>query len=150
MTNLLGIVNLANIVDLLPTSCYCVVRRVSIWILPEWYPSETRSISEILVGYETSYKRVQGCVSRQTQSLRICSGESVCAFVRLLGRDSWVLLEEWIFLCIFFFVFFSSLNSDVLYGSYYLCYPRPELICHHELVGVMADLFPFLFVGLEL
>ena len=63
----LGIVILAKIINQLPTSCFCVVRRMSIWIFLEWYPSKTRSISEILVGYETSYRMVQGCVSRQTQ-----------------------------------------------------------------------------------
>ena len=47
-------------------------------------------------------------------------------------------------ICPFFF-FFASLHSDVLYGSYYPCYPRPELIWHHELVGEMSDLFPFNF-----
>ena len=57
----------AKIINQLPTSCFCVVRRMSIWIFLEWYPSKTRSISEILVGYVTSYRMVQGCVSRQTQ-----------------------------------------------------------------------------------
>ena len=46
--------------------------------------------------------------------------------------------------------FFSPLHWDVLFGSYYLCYPRPELIWHRELVGVMPDLVPFLFFGLDL
>ena len=38
---------------------------------------------------------------------------------------------------------FSSLHSDVLDGSHYICYPGPELIWQHELVGVLPDLVSF-------
>ena len=49
-----------------------------------------------------------------------------------------------------FCFFYFYLHSDVLFVSYYLCDLRPELIWHRELIGVMPDLVPFLFFGLDL
>ena len=127
---------------MLPTSFYWVAWWKRIEILPG--SAETRSFRKILVGYKTSFRRL-GCVSRQVQSLQICFGESVCAFIRLLGVGE-LRFSGGLDFFLFFFFFFSSLHSDVLYGSYNLCYPRPGLIWHHELVGVMADLVHFCFL----
>ena len=89
------------------------------------------------------------CISSNSIPTNLFLGVSVC-LCQAPGKGQLSFARGMDIPMDFLFVFVSSLNSDVLYGSYYLCYPRPGLICHHELVGVMADLVPFQLFGLEL
>ena len=59
---------------------------------------------------------------------------------RLWELESYVVWRIEYFLFPYLFLLFCIQTFSV--GSYHLCYPRPGLICHHELVGVMADLVP--------
>ena len=125
MAHLLGIVNLAKIIELIAIWTSIVLPHVMMWLRASKFSKsythrdsqfwrETVRLRPLLVGFKVVYSNRLNPYKQFAGSQWVFQAAEIGQLSFNGGLD--------IYFCIFFF----SLYSDVLFGSYHLCYPRPK------------------------